>query len=252
MIGAILPLALALAQAGPPERMIYTCPTHEETIAGVGKVTMFKTFNPDGTIYLMRVSAQIDTSPLLGLSDPRDWASVSLEWPGDYYTYADGNERPFDWSNGVIAIRYDAFGVPKGLRAGPEKWQQTIIDRGGGAVAVETRDGKRWLRTSPLTMYVASDPNNSYWPNAFHMAIDNLLAWGSGVDHVTIYSVAVSRAKDLRTDKRIFASYTLDPRVLATIVAKVRTAVVAWEANVADYKTACRFEPESARYVIVT
>ena len=246
MIALALLLAAASEQAAKkPPQMIYNCGGHFDSLDGGRiRINSYKTFDTAGGVSSMSVNAEFEGADFVRRGDPRDQAYVSVAWPGNQFWGPD--PKRFDWARGAIKINYFPAAQNAFQRNKNEWWNQTVVDRAGSAMVYTDKKGTRYLIGSGLDLFLTNDPARSM--TGLIMSVDNLIAWGTGVDAVTVYNLAVAHRKspdkrDLPIGaKRIVASYGIDTRALAAAVAKVRAAVTAWEATIADYKTACKLE----------
>lgn len=249
---AIATAALVLTTAGarpetpPAKGIVYSC---QERIAPFGKngvLTIYKSINPDGSTFALRVQWEDSGPTIVARATPNDIVYLTLSWPGDQILGAD--YKPLDWSTGSIKVTYlPASPNNRLVRRKNELWSQAVVDRNG---SIRTYDDKgvRYVWFSGLDLLLTNDPTSG--SGRFSMSLDNFLAWGSGVDHVTVYELAVAKRSKVPGSnepnigaKRVLASYQVDTVALAAIVKMVRARVAEWEGSLSDFKTKCRAEP---------
>jgi hypothetical protein len=243
---AILLTAATSTDTPPARGNVYTC---QERIAPFGKngvLTIYKSINPDGSTFSLRVQWEDGSPTIVSRATPNDQVFLTLDWPGDQTLGAD--YKPLDWSTGSIKITYlPASPNNRFVRRKNELWSQAVVDRNGSIRSYDDK-GVRYVWFSGLDLFLTNDPVSG--SGRFSMSLDNFLAWGSGVDHVTVYELAIARrqkppgSSDTNIGaKRVVASYRVDMVALAAMVRAVRDKVTAWEASLVDFKTRCRLEP---------
>ncbi len=216
-------------------------------------VSVTKVFLEDGSVYHQSVELYEEPGYVRAQA-PSDRVAVTLKWPGELHFPL--GEQPFSWEDGSIRISpypQAGFRPERG-----EVWQRTVIDR-NGSVRVYEHEGVRLLLATRMEPMLASspDPPNGGWVT---MSVNNLLAWGHGVDRLTGYSLLVQRrryrANSYPNDgigrQRIVAQYEIETAGLARRVAEIREAVTAWERQLGDFH-ACRRQVEHPdEQIIVT
>lgn len=218
---------------------VYQC-EHSERLpkGGYSDLRVLKSFREDGSVYGMQVEWDDNQGSLVRLTQPGDRAHLSLKWPGDHRISAEG--EPFDWSHGSIKVSLIAANGANLRNLKGEKWKRIIVTR-DDSVRIYGQDGTKQLMLMGFNLHLASDLEHLGSPGWLTMPLGSLLAWGSGVERVTVYETRVTRRKQGRNAfpdspigrSRIVGAYELEPAALERMARLVREATLNWEAEVA-------------------
>ena len=246
-----------------PGRVYYHCRKYfgSETPAG-GALEAYKHIGEDGRVLRMHVrwSNTLSDDPRFGgsygietLFGGRTEGSVILEWPESF----GGSAPRLDWHNPDLRINH--FGALEPFdraRNRKEPWQQVLVDRGDRLLMREFEDGQRYIyRIQDVVMASAL---RSAPANGFQVKLDDLAAWASGVDAVTVYETRVQYRRFRRNSSpnnhgpnRVVLAYRFTPGPLVETARQIRVAIEEWEASITDFKTECERSAEEDESLIV-
>jgi hypothetical protein len=179
-------------------------------------------------------------SGLVRSPSPGDRIFVSLRWPREHRIGRPAD--PFDWSQGSIKIDL----LPLDLRSG-EEWRQVIVDRDQSVTTINEA-GARFASVSPYQMLLMGDLEATISPSLLNMSLNSFLAWGSGVQRLTVYDTRVTRRtraknsypESLAGARRIIGAYDVDMPALARAVALIRATTERWERSLSTSWRNCR------------
>jgi hypothetical protein len=247
LISCALPVPSRAAEASGPEAVpVHRCQFSQRVPeGGQANLEIFKSFGTDGAVNSMQVHWEDNQAGAVRLLNPDDRAFVSLQWPGEHRIGR--YEEEFDWSRGSITVTLLVADAAANFRLLPgEEWRQMVVDR-NGSVLVHERKGMRTLFLSGLDLRLVSDLEPPTSPGRLSMSLDSLLAWGTGVERLTVYETRVTRRKKVPNTYptspagriRVVGSYEVDVAALALAFAQVRAATEAWEAGLASSWRQC-------------
>lgn len=240
-----VPAAAADDQPREDRATLYRCTRSIQAFEGEpGFLALEKVFREDGTVYSRSVVLEDHAPRFVRFAQASARAWATLRWPGDHRFQRE--VEPFSWSRGSIDISY-LDGAAARYRPLPrEVWRQVVVDRNGAALIHET-GGMRMLFLTGLNMHLMSELAPISSPGRLHMALDDLVAWGTGAERVTVYETMVQRRRYSPNvypngpagRMRIVADYDIDVPVLERRVAQVRAATDAWEAGLTNVRETC-------------
>jgi hypothetical protein len=238
---------------------LYRCARSIQAFEGEpGFLALEKVFREDGTLYSRSVVLEDSAPRFVRLPQTSASASATLRWPGDHRFQRE--TEPFSWSRGSIQINYLDGRMDRYRPLRREVWRQIVVDRNGAALIHET-GGIRTLFLSGLNIHLVSELAPLSSSGRLHMALDDLIAWGTGAERVTVYEVMVQRRRYVPNvypngpagRMRIVAEYDIDAAALAARVAQVQAAASAWEAGLTNVRETCeRSVEELPGDIIVT
>jgi len=247
-----------------PGRIFYHCRKYfgAETDAR-GGLEADKHLAEDGSLIRMRVNwyahihqlpmidANADIEPLFG---GRRRGMIQLEWQSQE---VDGAAQ-FDWENPMAGIRLtEAIRTASLGTKGDEPWRQTFFDRSGQLNVIEYED-KRYIFPDNIIILSSGLQPATNW--GLRAPLANLLAWGHGVDQLTVYETRVGRREFRRGitpsspgPHRVVAAFTMRPQRLAELAQTIEGAVKEWEASIGDHTEACdrREEVDEPNVILV-
>lgn len=182
----------AAAKHGDERVSVYQCDRSVRLPeGGYAELSLTKLFREDGSVYSMNVHWEDDQGSLVRLQRPGDQAFLSLKWPGEHRI--DAEHEPFDWSRGSATILYLAAdgAIFRNLKG--EEWRRTVVARDDSVRTVD--DGGMKLLVLMGYLHLVSDLEPTSSRGRLTMPIDLLLAWGSGVERLTVYETRVTRRK---------------------------------------------------------
>jgi hypothetical protein len=248
ILAVLAPPAAAGAAADEQPRQdratLYRCTRSIQGFEGEpGFLALEKVFREDGTVYSRSVVLE-DYAPSFVPVQASARAFATLRWPGDHRFQRE--VEPFNWSRGSIQISYLDGTVNRFRPLRREVWRQVVLDRNGAALIHET-GGMRMLFLNGLNMHLMSELAPLSSPGRLHMALDDLIAWGTGAERLTVYETMVQRRRYVPNvypngpagRMRIVAEYDIDMAVLARRVAQVRAATASWESGLTDIPGSC-------------
>ncbi|HEX8447972.1 MAG TPA: hypothetical protein VF652_00155 [Allosphingosinicella sp.] len=240
-------------QAQP--RTLYRCEHRIPNPGGhSGALTLSKTFWEDGSVQSFNVELEDWGGSFIRRSDGS--ANVTLRWPGDHLVRKGG---PFSWAEGSIDVSFHGGSTSRYQVLPKERWRQVVVDR-NRSVIVHERDGIRTLFLSGLDMRLVSELVPVSSPGRLWMSLDGLLAWGAGLETLTVYETLVSgRSRDPAAYPnspmgriRVVAEYEVDVPALNRKVEQVRSESRSWEAGLVNFRKACRRGIEETGEILVT
>jgi hypothetical protein len=252
---ATIPADLAAQNATLPQRTVYVCATSISIPGDVaGSLSLEKVFLEDGSVPRQSVTLS-DGGSFIRTFPAAQQVSVTLTWPGDHRTRS--RPEPLGWSDGSIRIYLFSPSIYRTERG--EFWQETIVDRDNSAMVYE-RNGTRMLFLNLSDMQLTSGLASHGGAGILNASIDNLLAWGTGVERLTVYHVLVQRRRYRRHSypndpagrRRIVGQFEIDTASFARRAAQAREAAIAWEAGIGDFRTCLRQTEYVGQEVVIT
>jgi hypothetical protein len=258
IVAAPLPAPVREARSPKPQaqpRALYRC-GHRITNPGGdnGALTLSKTIWEDGSVQSFSVELEDWGGSFIRRSAGS--ANVTLRWPGDHLVRKGG---PFNWAEGSIDVSFDA-GTPSRYRILPkERWRQVVVDRNRSVIVHET-GGMRALFPSGLDMRLVSELVPLSSPGRLWMSLDGLLAWGTGLETLTVFETLVrARRYDPNVNPnspagrmRVVGEYEVDIAALNRKVEQVRSETRSWEAGLGNFRTVCERGVEETGVIILT
>lgn len=256
LIAAIAAAAPAAAQDSSPAKpewpkTVYACHQHSNFDEFGGMLDFDVTYGEDGSVISEggRWTAMIEQGGILGAPKANapdvggpEQGSIVIEWPRFDSWLKDKPADPL--ANATIKISNHALFAQKMRKE--ERWRQAVVARGSEVLVNSTNEYPiLWL--SPLEPALVTDYYGPGW-SPFSMPFGNLLAWGSGLDKLTIYEVFVQPRKYKPNTfpngpagiMRIIGQYQLEIPALASAFAGIRARHDAWRKSIADFKAGCR------------
>lgn len=248
--------AAASAKQGDGAVTVYQC-EHNARLPedGYADLRVVKSFREDGSVYSMHVDWEDNQGSLVRLSRAGDQAFLSLKWPGEHRIRRDG--EPFDWSRGSVNVTFLAADSGNFRNLKGEKWKQVIVAR-DDSVLVREQDGMKLLSLMGFNLHLVTELEALSSPGRLTMSLDSLLAWGSGVEWLTVYETRVTRRKKDRNTfpdspvgrSRIVGSYQLQAAALERAAGLIREATQEWEASVAGRWRECPRRTEGGTIIL--
>jgi hypothetical protein len=238
---------VASAAAASDPVPVFQCVLSAPLPDGGPRLLVLKSFRENGDVNSMHVSWEDNAaSGLVRPPNQGDRIFVSLRWPGEHRSGRP--DDPFDWSQGSITMHLllaDAaanFSVRTG-----EEWRQVLVDR-NHSVSRISEGGEAFADPSVLDMLVMSDLEPTTSPGRMSMSLNSFLAWGSGVQYLTVYETRVKRRTPPKNSyptssagaHRIIGAYDVDMAALAHTVAMIRAATEQWESTLSTSWRNCR------------
>lgn len=253
----------AFAQEPGPKaewpKTMYAC-RHYGPLEDFGGTLEFDVvFTAEGTVFSQRAKWAANFQPVGGpLRRPRQAGAdrlvqvqnkpaqgwIIVEWPNDNPWHKAGpGEDPADRAT-VRISNFGMLGVK--MREKKERWRQTVIVR-GSEVLVRQQGDDRFLFLSPMEPSLVTGLGSPSSPG-LSLPVANLLAWGHGVDTLTVYDLFVEPRKYGRNNAsdgpagqmRIVGEYRIDMNGFASAMARLREAHRDWRGSLADFKRTCR------------
>ncbi|HEX8307921.1 MAG TPA: hypothetical protein VF645_05820 [Allosphingosinicella sp.] len=257
---AAAPLPAAVQEVRSPKpkaqpRALYRCQHRIPNLGGhSGALTFSKTYREDGSV--QSLSVQLEDWGGSFIRRSAGSANVTLRWPGDHLVRKGG---PFDWAEGSIDVSFDAGNAGSHRILPKERWRQVVVDRNRSVIVHET-EGMRTLFLSGLDMRLVSELVPVSSPGRLWMSLDGLLAWGSGLETLTVYETLVSGRRydpDVYPNSpagrmRVVAQYEVDVEALNRKVEQVRSETQSWEAGLVDFRKVCERGSEETGEIVVT
>ena len=244
------------AQAAEWPKTMYQC-RHRAPLDGFGGTLEFDTlYTEAGTIfsesgrwtsdYLPRRAPPLpaglmaEQSIILPAGQPSGM-TVMIEWPGG--NVWDKTPTPDPSAKAMIRI-VNIDGVARSMRK-KERWHQSVVVR-NSEVLPYANGNDRMLFLSPLEPALISNYGDTSNMD-LTMPVANLLAWGSGLEALTVFDVFVEPRKyDPHSfpngpagPMRAVGEYHIDMTALAAGFDKIRAEHRWWRAGLADFKTRC-------------
>lgn len=213
-------------------------------------------FRPDGSPQRRARPSGADQLVKVQGKPAEGW--IIVEWPNDNpWRKADPGEDPAEHAT----VRISNFGLfGEKMREKKERWRQTVIVR-GSEVLVRQQGDDRYLILSFVEPALVTGLGSSAGPG-LGMPVANLLAWGHGVDALTVYDVFVEPRKFVRNSfpdgpagaMRIVGEYRIDTNAFADAMGKMREAHRGWRSSLTDFKKTCQQTKvdDPSKEVIVT
>jgi hypothetical protein len=256
LIAAIAAAAPAAAQdssaPAKPEwpKTVYACHQHSNFEEFGGMLDFDITYFEDGSVVSEggRWTAIIEQRKILGAPKANapdvggpERGSIVIEWPKfDPWL----KEKPADpMANATINISNHALFTQKMTKQ--ERWHQAVVARGSEVLVNNTNEYPiLWL--SPLEPALVTDYDGPGW-SPFSMSFANLVAWGGGLDRLTVYDVFVQPRKYKPNSfpngpagiMRIIGEYQLDILALTSAFAGIRERHDAWRKSIVDFRASC-------------
>lgn len=213
-----------------------------------------KIFREDGTVY--RMTVQWEDNQGGGLIRPRrtgETATVQLGWSGGIPLFSSTDGEPFVWSKGTVRIYSHGAGWPRPFRN--EQWSQSVLDRDGSARILEVEGIETLIVTEKQLL---GDLLSASSLEILNMPLDKLLAWGAGVERITVIKSLATRrnaqAEDFRRQpvarRRVVGRYELDLAALRKVATDVREATERWEAEISDDWRQCERDTEGGKITL--
>ncbi len=128
-----------------------------------------------------------------------------------------------------------------------ERWFQSIVMRDEATLIAE-KGGDRFLAKHLLPPALKGDFLSGGSLRQLTMPVESLVAWGSGVDALTVYDVAIEPRKYRRNTypndpigrMRIIDEYKIDTTLLGQVSEAVRSSHTSWRKSIDDPKTRCK------------
>jgi len=251
-------LALQTVPAPVPEQLrpvVFRC--HTRIPLGSGAVTVDKTFSEDGSVHGLRIEVEDRAPDFVVPGAPSGSATARLTWPGEHRVRL--RPEPFSWTDGSIRIDYNDHASNRYRFGNRERWRQFVVDR-RRALPVYAHEGARVLLYQGLGPALMSELIPLTSGVGLRMSLDDLLAWGSGVERLTVYDTIVQHR---RFEPNVYPNTPAGPRrivgeygiIVASLRSKadeVQRLVQQWEATLTDVRTTCEREAEEAPSIIVT
>lgn len=258
----------APASAGEPPKpdlpkTVYEC-SHRGSLDKLGGTLEFDTiFTEAGAVYEerarwdMAISRQWPQQPagkLLRI-DPNAESRIVIAWSNPGLWFKPGKD-PADYAQLTVS---SPSGYREKMRK-KERWFQSIVIRDEAAPIAE-KAADRFLLRHLLRPGLKGDLLDDVYPSPLSMPIESLVAWGSGVDALTVYGVFVEPRKYRRHihpsdpigSMRIIDEYRIDTAMLKQVSEAIRSSHASWRKSIDGPKTRCKktlmHEPES---IVVT
>jgi len=237
---------------------VFQCVLSAPLPDGGPRLLVLKSFRENGRVNSMHVSWEDNAaSGLVRPPSPNDRIFVSLRWPGEHRIGRP--DDPFDWSEGSITMNLLLANAAAnfGLRQG-EEWRQVMVDRDQSVTTI-SEEGVRLAIASPIDMLLMSDLEPTTTPGRMSMSLNSFLAWGSGVQHLTVYETRVTRRNPVKNSyptspagaHRIIGAYDVDMPALGRTVALIRTTTERWERSLSTSWRTCRRTTEGGDMVVI-
>lgn len=252
---AIVSLSLPLNAQTPPTapkpewpKTMYACRDYGPLDTYGGTIEFQATFTETGELYSESAqwSRQIqpgDKSETPVRFDGGGQGWITIGWPnGNPWRKPVAGQDPAEQA----LVRINNFGLNRAHMRKSERWQQSIIARGGETLIANDKQD-RLLITSPMEPVLASDLNAQMGAGLL-IPVASLIAWGSGTEALTGYDVFVTPRKYRRNTYpsgpagklRIVGEYRIDTRLLARTFEAVRRRHAAWRKTLTDPQKTCQ------------
>lgn len=167
--------------------------------------------------------------------------TVMIGWPGGNSWDKTPTPDPSAKAN-IRIVNID--GVARTMRK-KERWHQSIVVR-NSEVLVYANGDDRMLFLNPLEPALVSNYGDTSNMD-LTMPVANLLAWGSGLETLTVFDIFVEPRKyDPHSfpngpagAMRVVGEYRIDMTALAAAFDKIRAEHRGWRAGLTDFKTRC-------------
>lgn len=234
--------SVALAQDG--EAVVYRCLTRTATING-GRLDFNEDFRADGSVFEKSVRWEARAAGYVQGFGPDEPTWGTLSW--DYPPEGRGGDA-IDWTAGQFAVQVPTDLTQSALRE-EGQWWQIVIARSRAA------SGESGV-LAPAAMLLSGEVTEYPPLGRMKVSLAALLAWGSGVDKLTVYEMGISRYPPASVrpaylgERRVVGEYQIDMASLSQTVDGIRDIVTAWDAEPVDFKTACDPGPENDEIIV--
>jgi hypothetical protein len=167
--------------------------------------------------------------------------TVMIEWPGG--SVWDKTPTPDPSAKAVMRI-VNIDGVARTMRK-KERWHQSVVVRNSEVLPYSNGED-RMLFLSPLEPALITNYGQTSNMD-LTIPVANLLAWGSGLETLTVFDIFVEPRKyDPNSfpngpagQMRVVGEYRIDMGALAAAFDKIRSEHRNWRAGLADFKANC-------------
>ena len=107
-----------------------------------------------------------------------------------------------------------------------------------------------------MGMLLSGDVEESPPLGRMRVSLAARMAWGSGVDQLSVYEMGISRYPSISPrpallgERRVVGEYQIDMASLAQTVDQIRETVTAWDAEPIDFNKVCTPGPENDDIIV--
>ncbi len=188
-------------------------------------------------------SAPLLVKDMVGHHGERSDGWLSFEWPNNH-PWRDRVSDEFTTSN--VSVKITNSGLFGQKMQKKERWHQSVIVRDKEAL-IRQGEEDSFLILNGLEPALVTDFGHisslSLWA-----PLASLLAWGAGLDELTIYDVFVEPTKyrshaysrDPVSHRRVVGMYKIDISAFSRAFAQMKTQHEGWLKSLSDFKNSCR------------